>query len=305
MSYGIPSIGMNPLGTLGLGGIGSYSSFSDPMTMGMMGGYSPYAMGGMMGMYNPTFMAQMNQMQQNMEKSQLQHTADMHELLLKNNVENFTAQDRAIFEKAMVDAGVNKGISNLAAKIREGDQDGICQEFDALKQTLYTKYNDYFKANSGKLNPADSVTNLIEILYGQIISRQQNEIVDLKSDIKKYGETAFEHGFWKNLHGKDYHDKYSEETLSYLYGTSVDNKAGKERMSKLGAYMESGVEAIASPFVGAAAGVGALGIGAGLGKLLTFGNLPIGKTFSKCGKFAACAGAIAAFAGDIMWQMSR
>ncbi len=275
LGYGITGINpySSPLGMYGLGGYGTYSSYYNPamMGMGMLGGY-----------YNPTFMA--NQMQQ-IEQSQLQHTSAMHEMMLENETKAFTAQDRALFEKAMVDAGVNKGIQNLAAKIQEGDQDGICEEFDALKHTLYTKYNDYFKANSDKLDPRDSVTNWIEILYSQIISKQRGEVVDLRSDIKKFGQTPFEHGFWKNLHGKDYHDKYSEETLSYLFDTRVDNKAGKDRMEGYGAAASKVTEA----------GV------AGLTGAMAFKLLPGLKKLPKAGWIGAAALAI----GDLMWQSSR
>ena len=137
MLPGITGIGYgpytSPLGMYGLGGGGTFSAYGDPASMGY---YSPYGMMGMSGMmgYYPAFMGQMNQVYQNIEKTQLQHTGDMHELLLKNQTRAFTEQDRAIFEKAMVDAGVNHGIENLSKKIKEGDQDGICEEFDKLKQ---------------------------------------------------------------------------------------------------------------------------------------------------------------------------
>lgn len=277
LGYGISGISpyTSPLGMYGLGGYGAYSSYYNPammgMGMGMLGGY-----------YNPTFMA--GQMQQ-VEKSMLDHTSAMHEMMLDNETRAFTAQDRALFEKAMVDAGVNKGIQNLAAKIQEGDQDGICEEFDALKHTLYTKYSDYFKANSDKLDPRDSVTNWIEILYSQIVSKQRGEVVDLRSDIKKYGQTPFEHGFWKNLHGKDYHDKYSEETLNYLFDTRVDNKAGKDRMESYGAAASKVTEAGLAGLTGAVA----------------FKLIPGLKKLPKAGWIGAAALAI----GDLMWQSSR
>ena len=278
LGYGITGISpyTSPLGMYGLGGYGgAYSSYYNPammgMGMGMLGGY-----------YNPTFMA--SQMQ-NVEKSMLNHTSAMHEMMLENETKAFTAQDRALFEKAMVDAGVNKGVQNLAAKIQEGDQDGICEEFDNLKHTLYTKYNDYFKANSDKLDPRDSVTNWIEILYNQIISKQRGEVVDLRNDIKKFGQTPFEHGFWKNVHGKDYHDKYSEETLSYIYDTRVDNKAGKDRMEGYGATAAKVTEAGLAGLTGAVA----------------FKVLPGLKGLPKAGWIGAAALAIA----DLMWQSSR
>lgn len=297
MSYDISAIGnpyMSPLGALGLDGTSMYSSYGTPSMMGMGGmagmlgsQYGMLGMPSMMGMYNPAFMSQMTQVHQDIEKKQLQHATDMHTLLLKNQVEQFNAEDRTLFEKAMRDAAVNKGVKTLAAKVREGDQDGICQEFEELKQTLYTKYADYFKENAYKVNPSDSVTNWIEILYGNIVSAERGEQVDFASDIKKYGETPFEHGFWKNLHGKDYHNKYSEETLSYIYGTNVDNKSGKDRMEKLGSWTERTVEG----------GVAAL-------SGLMMGKLAKGM-FCKSSKYGGRFGAALALAGDLWWQMSR
>ena len=63
----ISSIGMSPLGAMGLDYSGAYGSYGDPMMMtGMMNGMGAMgAMGGlgMMGMYNPAFMKQMMNMQ--------------------------------------------------------------------------------------------------------------------------------------------------------------------------------------------------------------------------------------------------
>lgn len=317
LGYGITGIG-NGLGTYGLGGTSSYydptmmgmaGAYSPYGSMGMMGAYSPYSGMGMMGMYNPSFMGQMNKAYQQMEVDQLNHAGAIHNLMLQNQTQAFTDQDRAIFEKAMVDAGVNKCVTNLAEMVRKGNADGICQTYDELKQTLYTKYSDYFKANSNKLNPSDSVANFVELLYSQIISAQQGEQVDLRSDIKKYGETAFEHGFWKNFHGSDYHDKTSEQALSYMFGTPIDNKAGHERMEKYGATAEKIAE------VGAAAAVGAVAVPtvakAGksvLSSIVSIGSEKGGEAISKLSTFNkkwAWAGAIGLAIGDWLWQQSR
>lgn len=300
LGYGIT--GINGLGTFGLGGSSTYSSYYDPTTMGLAGSYGmgglcyPYgamdAMGMMGGMYNPTFMAsymrEMNQAQQQIEIDKLNHAGTMHNLQLQNQTVAFSDTDRAIFEKAMVDASINRSIQNLGVKVKEGDADGICQAFDEAKQALYTKYSDYFKANASRMNPADSVTNYIENLYTQIVSKDRGEIVSLRNDIKKYGETAFEHGFWKSFHGKDYHDKYSEETISYVYGTPIDNKAGKDRMEKYGAVTEKVVETAGAGVAGGLVG----------GSLLAM--LPKVKF-----KWVAPIAAAAAIAGDWLWQQSR
>lgn len=321
LGYGIT--GINGLGTFGLGGSSTYSSYYDPTTMGLAGSYgmgelcSPYgtmgAMGMMGGMYNPTFMAsymrEMNQAQQQIEIDKLNHAGTMHNLQLQNQTVAFSDTDRAIFEKAMVDASINKSIQNLAVKVKEGDADGICQAFDEAKQALYTKYSDYFKANASRMNPADSVTNYIENLYTQIVSKDRGEIVSLRNDIKKYGETAFEHGFWKSFHGKDYHDKYSEETISYVFGTPVDNKSGKDRMEKYGAYAEKGTELAAAAAIGAVALPTAVSAAKGVtGSVVSTVSEKGAKWFAEKSAFNkkwAWAGAALAIAGDWLWQQSR
>ena len=318
LGYGITGIG-NGLGTFGLGGASSYydpamtgmaGAYSPYGSMGMMGGYSsPYAGMGMMGMYNPTFMRQMNQVSQQMEMDQLNHAGAMHNLLLQNQTQAFTDQDRAIFEKAMVDAGVNKCVTNLAEMVRKGNADGICQTYDELKQTLYTKYADYFKANANRLSPEDSVANFVELLYSKIISAQQGEQVDLRSDVKKYGETAFEHGFWKNFHGSDYHDKTSEQALSYMFGTPIDNKAGHERMEKYGATAEKAAEMGTAAVVGAVALPAAAKAGKSiLSSVVSIGSEKGGEAISKLSTFnkkLAWLGVAAGLIGDWWWQQSR
>ena len=302
--YGITGIG-NGLGTFGLGDTSTYSSYADPSMMGMYGGYSPYstgtyspysmgAMGGMMGMYNPTFMAQMTQMQQDMEKSQLNHSGNIHQLMLQNETKAFTDQDRAIFEKAMVDAAVNEGITNLAEMVRKGDSDGICTEFDKLKQTLYSKYGDYFNAKGDSIDPNKSVTHFIEILYGKTVS------TNLRDDIRRYGENAFEHGFWRSWKGSDYHSKNTEEAMSYIFGTPIDNKSGQDRISSIGGATEKIVEGGAALAVGYGAGIGLSAICKGLNPFNVCKNLGL-KGAHRFGKI----GALAALGLDIWWQMNK
>jgi hypothetical protein len=215
-----------------------------------------------------------------------------------------TEHNQNAIKAISIDGDVNKCIRELADAIRNtGDQEAVCESYQKLSQIIMHKYSDVF--NSNKNNNAETVRELISSLYKEKISALVNEQVDLDGDIKKYGQTAFEHGFWKNLWGKDYHNKYSEETLSIINGTRIDNKSGKDKMQKAGGYVESALEASIAPFAGALAGVGAVGVGASLGKLLTFGKLPLFKTIGKCGKFGAWAGAIGALAGDIIWQYSR
>lgn len=299
MSYGITGIGYNPymsgLGTYGLSTGGSYGYYGDPSMMGMTGGM------GMMGFYNPAFMGQMNEIYQNIEKSQLEHSSAMHELLQQNKVSAYKADDTALFQKSMEDASLNGLIVNLAEKIREGDADGICEEFDKLKNALYQKHNAYLRANSDRLDPKESINNIIESMYTQIISKKVGETVSLRSDIKKYGETAFMHGFNEKFFGKsDYHKKYSEETLSYLFGTRIDNKAGKDRMDKIGGGFGRVTEAATTTLAGYGAGLGLAAVGKVWNPFGVCKELGLEGT-NKFAKFLS----LAALAGDVIWQMSR
>lgn len=307
MSYpfGITGIGSNPymngLGSFGLGAGGTYSSIGDMSSMGMAG-YGMSGMGammgmpGMMGMYNPSFMGQMNKAYQEIEKQNLEHAGAMHKLMLQTQTQNYQADDQYLFQKSLEDGSVNTLIVNLADKIREGDADGICEEFDKLKSTLYTKHADYLKANSNRLNPSDSVNNVIENLYAQIITAKTGQVASLRNDIKQYGETAFNHGFNKNFFGKkDYHNNYSEETLSYLFGTRIDNKSGKDRMENIGGTVGRVAEAGTVAASGAAAGIGASILARLCSSKVTFSGA----------KWMAAIGAVGGLAADVLWQMSR
>ena len=281
---GYPSYGM------GMTGIGGYPTYgmTDPTGMSGYGGVNALmGMGGML--YNPTFMAQMNKMQQEMEKSQLTHASDMTELMLQNDVRNYKNKDAQLFNKALQDDAVNKGITNLRETIEKGNMDGACVAFDQLKNTLYQKYAEHYNANSGQFDPINSVTERIEDLYSQIVSAQKGERVNLREEIRKYGQTAFEHGFIKSWRGSDYHDKCSEEAIAYIFGTPTENASHKERMRKAGRVAESITE-------GAIAGIGAW-------SLYKIGSLA-SKGLSKA-KFGSMFALAAGLAGDILWQVSR
>ena len=316
--YGVS--GINGIGMLGLGdsynqymmsAMGGYPYYGMGMTG--MNGYPNYAMNGytaqnmlgatgmsslggvnaLMGMggmlYNPTFMAQMNKMQQDMELAQLNHASDMTEQMLQNNIRNYKNKDLELFTKALQDDAVNKGITNLRETLEKGNMDGACVAFDQLKNTLFQKYGKEYNANSGQFNPDDSVTQEIERLYAQIVSAQKGEQVNLRDEIRKYGQTPFEHGFIKNWRGDDYHAKCSEEAIAYMFGTPTENASHKERMKRAGKMAESVTE-------GAIAGLGGL-------SLYKIGSL-MSKNLSGC-KFGSMLGIATALAGDIWWQMSR
>ena len=302
--------GISPIGTYGLDMSGAYSSY-DPymMSMGLggmngltgMGGLStmsPYSMGsmGMMGgMYNPTFMSQMVQMQQDIEKNQLQHSSAMHSLLQQNQVNQLSDHERTVFESAMIDGDIDQGIRNLADAVHAGNQDAICMRYDDLKNMIYKKHGEYFRNNSGNMTSKQNVDNFISMLYSQKLSPNAGEIVDLKTEIKQYGDSAFWHGFHKSfLDKKDYHKRYAEETLKYFFGDPIDNETGKKRIQKIGGICGNVAEGVA----GVAGGAGG---GAVVGGIIgAFFKNPF--TGAKIGmKLGGLAGGI----GDIAWQITR
>ena len=299
----ISAIGLNPLGGFGLDYTGAYGSYGDPMMTGMMGmnGYpSMMGMGGMemLGLYNPAFMKQMAEMQQTMEKGQLQHAVNMHDALTQAEVSNLSAHDRAIFQKISVNGDVQREIRILADVIRKGDSDAIIQEYDKLKSVITSKYAEDLMGNKTG-NATLNADRYIELIYSQTISQQTGAPADLREDIKKYGETAFAHGFNRTFLGNSGHNKkYSEEVISYIDGnTRINDKGNKDRAEKWGSYIAKGTEGVAAVGTGFAGGVTALG----LGKLVAPSKISFFKNIGRFGKF----GALALLAGDIFWQMSR
>lgn len=308
--YSISPIGMNPLGTMGLDYSGAYSStYMDPTMSGMMygmpgmtgmGTMGNMGMMGMMGMYNPAFIQQYMSAQQQIEKQQVQHAADMHKVLSETNVANLTTHDKEIIEQISINGDVQRGVENLASAVRKGDSDSIISEYDKLKANILLKYPNQIKSveNSNTNLTADRI---IQVLYAQTIQQQSGEVTSLRDDITKYGENAFTNGFNRIFLGNDGHNKkYSEEVLSYINGNArINDKGSKDRAQKWGEGTAHVAEGAGAAVTGAAAGVGLLAIGKAIPKL--------GSKFSffKNMKAAGWIGAGALLLGDILWQMSR
>lgn len=324
MSGEISPILSNPLGAFGLGVGSQLGTYGNPISSYMMGGYGSAGTGymnglgmtgmtgmngmmGMMGMMDPEYIKKIYGTQFEIEKAQLENTNQMHTLIQQAEVEHLSTHDKAIFQKALVDGDVKNHIRNLADVIRSGDQNAICYQYDKLKQTIYTKYAADIRNSKNSADVSSSVDNIISLLYGQILSTQNGGIpVDLRNDIKKYGESAIAFGFNKAFLGKKgYHDKYTEETMSYCFGTRIDNKEGKDRMKNIGAGGARILEGMLSIPVGAAVGASAGVLLSLAGKVLTLGHTPFLKGAKYLGKWGASIGMAAALLGDIVWQSTR
>ncbi len=286
---------MMGLGNLGLSAPGTFTSY-DNMMYGMGGMYSPYSYG-MMGMYYPSIMAKM---QQDIESSQMRHSADMHSQLLQNDVRANRETDSALIKKVLTNSDVMQGIQNLYDKVREGDQDGICQEFDKLKNYIYHTYREELKERGSYNNPSTSATELIEAVYSQVLS------TDLRSDIKKYGDGAMKNGFLKQFK-PGHHDRYIDETLNHCFGVRIDQKDSKETSQAIGALGGGAAHALKYGVYGAAAGGGALLAGNVLAKgaagiIGKSSKVPI--KLKLAGK-GALAGLIIGTIGDAVWQIAK
>lgn len=312
LGYGITGIGYNPLGNLGLGSTGAYASYDSYMPsmygmngsifgMGTMNGMG--GMNGMMNLYNPAFMAQMYQQA---EASQLAHAGNMHTALLNNEVNAFKNTDLALTKKMLTNGDIQQGVMNLYNKVHEGDQDGICKEFTKLKNYVLNTYKDEFVARGDKINSDVSATQYIESVYSNIASQitGDGQVHDLRSDIKKYGESSFENGFYNGLR-RDHHKRYIDETLNYCFGLQIDERSSKDMKKTIGTGIGRSVSVLEKGAYGAAAGLAATGTILGVGKLLSFGKLPFMKCIGASWKPALAIGALAGMAADIWWQCTK
>ena len=301
LTVGYPMYG---LGNIGLGGFGPYSSYDSslPATMGMNS--SLFNMGGMNMMNNPMYTMYnplyMTQMQQQIEASQLQHSINMHGLTKDMEVANQRRSDNALIEKILTNGDVQNGIKNLCYKVREGEQDGVREEFDKLKSNIYSRYKDELVAKGSELNPEVAVVEIIERLYREIAQS------DLESDIRKYGENALENGFKRGFRN-GHSETYVDETINHCFGRRIDNKGSQDFTQGIGMCLGSAASVLEKGVYGGIAGATAYTGFKGLEKIgrLAFAK-KTGVNFNakSLGKWGLAGAGIAAVA-DIVWQIVR
>lgn len=311
LGYGITGIGYpSMLGNYGLVGSTAYGSYDAymPSMMGMNGSlFGTNAMMNpmMMGMYNPMYMGQL---MQGYEASQVDHAANMHSKITNNGVKAYGETDSALVQKIATNGDVQQGIKNLHTKVREGDQDGICKEFDKLKQYILTTYQDELAARGNKINPLTTTVQIIDSIYSNVVTAQNqangsNEVASLEADIKKYGDGHLMNGFMSGFRS-GHHEKYVDETLQHCYGYDIDRQSGKE----VGQTITKGVGTVASVVekgvYGCAIGGGTYALGAGISKGIAAlcGKGSAIKFSSSWLGWAAAIGAVAGIAADIWWQ---
>lgn len=292
MTNGISGIGYPMgLGNYGLGTTSAYGSYDSYMPSmlgmsGMTGMYPSYGTGyGMMGMYNPTFMAQM---QQQIEQMQLQHAGDMHSMVLNNEVRSTQESDKALISKLLTNASVQADLKNLYNKVREGDQNGICEEFDNLRNQIYHTYKDELEARGDEENPAKAARRIVNELYYAYTGNQSA----LDEDIKRYGDGAMMNGFMQGFR-KGHHDKYVDETLNHCFGDRIDQKDSKDVRQTIGKVGGSAASVLEKGIMGTIAGVGATGLITGFGKVFTpdlCRTMKVGKWLKAGGKWGTLIG---------------
>lgn len=314
---GYPNMG---LGSYGLGASGTYGSYDNymPSMMGMsgmgmtgmnnsiLGGMGAYGGMGMMGMYNPVFMGQL---QNQMEENQLQHAGAMHEILKQQEVNAHRSTDSALIQKILTNGDVQQGIQNLYAKVKSGDQDGICTEFDKLKNYVYATYKDELDARGAKINPSIAATQIVEAIYGQVITAQTGQTSDLRSDIERYGEGAFTNGFMQGFKG-GHQKRYIDETMNHCFGLEVNDKREQDMHQTLGKGVGSvakvGKWGLAGATAGTIAGLGTCAVGIPIANAFLKEGSKIARA-GKWGKFAlvgSIVGALGGIAADLLWQHS-
>lgn len=329
LDYSIQAIG-SPFGNYGLGGYNAYSSYYPSFVMGMMPGLTA-GMGMMpgisgmpgVGVYNTETLMKMQQewqksqmqlmrdmqlnnfdLQKDMQKAQLQHDQEMHDLTIDSEIANQRRSDRAFVQKSLTGGEVDSAIENLYHKVREGDCEGVVEEFNKAKAAIYATYGTDLAGNGAKTNYDQSVIKILKDKYAAICTAYDEQVSDLESDIKKYCEGAGKNGFMQGWH--DEHSKlYAEEVVEKCFGRRVNNKDSKDLKRNITKIVGSGAHVLTVGVGGGfAAGATAYTLGKGA---LSVTRKAFGKSLLKfkpgqCGRWGLALAAVGAIA-DVAWKV--
>lgn len=275
--------GISPIGFgLGTSPYGDFSNYLPSnmgmfgMNNGMMGGLDNlsamglnygtgglnygmgYGMGGMLG-----YQQYMAQMQNNIDKMNLNHVAEMHTGVVNNEVQAHEDTFSGIIRKLMTDGDIQQRIYSLNRKVKEGDQKGVCEEYDKLKARVYSECATEFKGKGKAGHKSDLANQIIDSLYGNIISAREGTTHSLYQDIQKYGDTAFGTGFNAGFRG-DGKRQTVGATINHIYGERTDHYGSKKRAQYLGTGVGTIAGVIKEGFLGAGVGAGAWILGSGI-----------------------------------------
>lgn len=309
--YSINGIGYSPLGNWGLNTNVQYGSY-DAYMPSMMGLNPMYAnncytgINGMYGMYGmyPQYMTQMQSAYQNIEASQLQHAGNMQAQVLNNEVNAYKNTNTSLIEKISTDGAVQNSITNLYAKVKEGDGDAVCKQFDELRSAILTTYKNELNVPGDTLNA--TLVETIEKLYYNVVNAAANDGTThtLRGDIEKHCESFVGNGFMSGFR-RGHSEKSKEEVLNHCFGLPIDDYKSKQTQEGIAKGAGRVASVLEKGAYGAGATVAATGLGLGLGKLFLGNTFSLTKTLGKVWKPAALIGLGLGIVADIFWQSSE
>lgn len=299
---------------MGLTGVGSLSggmnSVFDPLTSFGAGMYGGGMMGGMMN-YMLDYQQNLQNLQNQLELNTLNHNRQMHAGMISNEVQANEETMSGIIQKLLEDGAVQEGVMSLYSKIKEGDQNGVCQEYDKLKNYVYATFDKEIKAKGIAIARDAEARRIIRHIYGQIVSntaRDGDSNHDLEGDIQKYCGSAFQVGFMKGFKGNN-NQRYFEETMNHITGRRIDHRAYKDHLQKKGKVIGTICAGLRDIGVGSAEFAGLYTVAVSTIALLTLlcGGKNVGKWYgklmSKTG-YAAMAGILYTGASDVIQRQN-
>ena len=265
--------GISPIGfNLGTSAYGDYTNFM-PYSMGMAGtgygtgygtygagsifGYGPYAMGGLM-----EYQMYMNQLNNQIELNNLNHTRMMHAGMINNEVQAHEDSLSGLAQKVLADATVKQGIYNLNAKIKEHDQNGICDEYDKLQAYVFATFGKEIESKGTVIGRSNQVNELIEIIYSRMLG------IGLRDDINLNCDSAFQNGLVMGFRGQNGR-RFKDETINHIYGRRIDDVKSKHNQQRVGKVIGTAGSFVRDIGVGGAVGAGLYGTGLGAAAILT------------------------------------
>ena len=241
----------------------------------------------------------------------------MHAGVISNEVQANEDTLSGVIQKLLADGAVQEGIMTLHSKIKEGDQTGVCQEYDKLKDYVYATFDKEIKAKGISIARDAEARRIIRYIYGQIVSntaRDGDSEHDLEGDIQKYCGNAFQVGFMSGFKGNN-NQRYIEETLNHITGKRIDNRGYKDHLQKKGKVIGTICAGLKDIGVGGVEGAGLYAVGvstlallAALCRFKGVGNVSLGKMYaalmSKTG-YAAAAGILFTGAADVIHRKNN
>ncbi len=217
------NFGMYPAGSMSQY-LDAYSVFNTNSAMNspMFGGIG--CMGGF-GMNNANFYNNMAANSDNMTSLQFKFRSNQHALGSYNEI-------------------MQKNLTEMATALRNGEMGKASRIYDEVYQAIGKNYGEEITTQEQRVAYDQSIKATITNLYQQVNG------YPLANDINENGEGYFENGFMQGLTLGNHHKNSSEETESYMTGTSIEGYRSKQFAKTVGKVLGGTIS------VGAAAGIG-------------------------------------------------